>query len=57
MGTGPFGSAPLLQPRVDFRYEAGGEFGQGGAIAVITAILLMSISIYYVRQVTKEEEL
>lgn len=36
---------------------AGGEFGQGGAIAVITAILLMSISIYYVRQVTKEEEL
>jgi N,N'-diacetylchitobiose transport system permease protein len=36
---------------------AGGDFGQGGAIAVITAILLMSISIYYVRQVTKEEEL
>jgi N,N'-diacetylchitobiose transport system permease protein len=36
---------------------AGGEFGQGGAIAVITAILLMSISIYYIRQVTKEEEL
>ena len=36
---------------------AGGEFGQGGAIAVLTAILLMSISIYYVRQVTKEEEL
>ncbi|MBT2498226.1 sugar ABC transporter permease [Agromyces sp. ISL-38] len=36
---------------------AGGEFGQGGAIAVVTAILLMSISIYYVRQVTKEEEL
>ena len=36
---------------------AGGDFGQGGAIAVITAILLMSISIYYVRQVTREEEL
>ena len=36
---------------------AGGDFGQGGAIAVITAILLMSISIYYIRQVTKEEEL
>jgi N,N'-diacetylchitobiose transport system permease protein len=36
---------------------AGGDFGQGGAIAVITAVLLMSISIYYVRQVTKEEEL
>jgi N,N'-diacetylchitobiose transport system permease protein len=36
---------------------AGGEFGQGGAIAVITAILIMSISIYYVRQTTKEEEL
>ena len=36
---------------------AGGEFGQGGAIAVITAVLIMSISIYYVRQTTKEEEL
>jgi N,N'-diacetylchitobiose transport system permease protein len=36
---------------------AGGDFGHGGAIAVITAVLLMSISIYYVRQVTKEEEL
>lgn len=36
---------------------ASGDFGHGGAIAVITAILLMSISIYYVRQVTKEEEL
>ncbi|WP_448005713.1 carbohydrate ABC transporter permease [Agromyces bauzanensis] len=36
---------------------AGGEFGQGGAVAVITAILVMSVSIYYVRQVTKEEEL
>lgn len=36
---------------------AGGEFGLGGAIAVITAILLMSVSIYYVRQVVKEEEL
>ncbi|QEO15257.1 sugar ABC transporter permease [Agromyces intestinalis] len=36
---------------------AGGDFGHGGAIAVITAILLMSISIYYIRQVLKEEEL
>jgi N,N'-diacetylchitobiose transport system permease protein len=36
---------------------AGGDFGQGGAIAVITAIVVMSVSIYYVRQVTKEEEL
>lgn len=36
---------------------AGGEYGQGGAIAVITAVLIMSISIYYIRQTTKEEEL
>ncbi len=36
---------------------AGGDFGHGGAIAVITAVLLMSISISYVRQVTREEEL
>ncbi|MGX5696941.1 carbohydrate ABC transporter permease [Agromyces soli] len=36
---------------------AGGDFGQGGALAVITAVLLMSISIYYIRQVLKEEEL
>lgn len=36
---------------------AGGDFGHGGAIAVLTAILLMAISIYYIRQVLKEEEL
>jgi N,N'-diacetylchitobiose transport system permease protein len=36
---------------------AGGDFGTGGAIAVITAIILMSVSLYYVRQVIKEEEL
>ncbi|WP_308797044.1 carbohydrate ABC transporter permease [Agromyces silvae] len=36
---------------------AGGDFGSGGAIAVITAIIVMSISLYYVRQVVKEEEL
>ena len=29
----------------------------GGAIAVITAIILMSVSLYYIRQVVKEEEL
>ncbi len=36
---------------------AGGDFGVGGAIAVITALILMTISLYYVRQVVKEEEL
>ncbi|WP_353826815.1 carbohydrate ABC transporter permease [Agromyces sp. SYSU T0242] len=36
---------------------AGGDFGTGGAIAVITAIILMTVSLYYVRQVIKEEEL
>lgn len=36
---------------------AGGEFGMGGAIAVITAIIVMTVSLYYVRQVVKEEEL
>lgn len=36
---------------------AGGDFGHGGAIAVITAVMLMAISIYYIRQVLKEEEL
>lgn len=36
---------------------AGGEFGMGGAIAVITAIIVMSVSLYYVRKVVKEEEL
>lgn len=36
---------------------AGGEFGMGGAIAVITAVIVMSVSLYYVRKVVKEEEL
>ena len=36
---------------------AGGDFGHGGAIAVITAVLLMSISIFYIRHLTKQEEL
>ncbi|MFC9920093.1 carbohydrate ABC transporter permease [Agromyces binzhouensis] len=36
---------------------AGGDFGTGGAIAVITAIILMTVSLYYVRQTIKEEEL
>ncbi|MCS4276583.1 N,N'-diacetylchitobiose transport system permease protein [Mycetocola sp. BIGb0189] len=34
-----------------------GEYGIGGAIAVITVIILMAISLYYVRQSIKEEEL
>ena len=38
-------------------YIAGGDFGTGGAIAVITAIILMSVSLYYIRQTVKEEEL
>ncbi|NYD66786.1 carbohydrate ABC transporter permease [Agromyces atrinae] len=36
---------------------AGGEFGLGGAIAVITVIILMVISLYYVRQNIKQEDL
>lgn len=36
---------------------AGGQYGIGGAIAVITVIILMAISIYYVRQTVKEEQL
>jgi N,N'-diacetylchitobiose transport system permease protein len=36
---------------------AGGDFGTGGAIAVITALILMSVSLYYIRQTVKEEEL
>ncbi|QAY73248.1 sugar ABC transporter permease [Agromyces protaetiae] len=36
---------------------AGGNFGVGGAIAVIFTLILMTISLYYVRQVVKEEEL
>ena len=36
---------------------AGGDFGPGGAIAVIIVDPAHAISIYYVRQVTKEEEL
>lgn len=34
-----------------------GEFGLGGAIAVIMVIIMMGISLYYVRQSMKEEEL
>lgn len=34
-----------------------GEYGTGGAIAVITVIIMLAISIYYVRQSIKEEEL
>ncbi len=36
---------------------AGGEYGIGGAIAVITVIIMMAISLYYVRQSIREEEL
>ncbi len=34
-----------------------GDYGAGGAIAVIMVIIMMAISIFYVRQVIKEEEL
>lgn len=34
-----------------------GEYGTGGAIAVITVIVITAISFYYVRQSVKEEEL
>jgi N,N'-diacetylchitobiose transport system permease protein len=34
-----------------------GNYGAGGAIAVIMVILMMAISIYYVRQTIKDEEL
>jgi len=34
---------------------ANGEYGTGGAVAVITVIILMAISFYYVRQTIKEE--
>ncbi|MGV8912687.1 MAG: carbohydrate ABC transporter permease [Rhodoglobus sp.] len=34
-----------------------GEYGTGGAIAVITVIVITAISFYYVRQSIKEEEL
>ncbi len=34
-----------------------GQYGIGGAIAVITVIIMMAISMYYVRQSIKEEEL
>jgi N,N'-diacetylchitobiose transport system permease protein len=34
-----------------------GEYGTGGAISIITVVILMAISIYYVRQTLKEEEL
>lgn len=36
---------------------AGGEYGIGGAIAVITVIIMMAISLYYVRQSIREEDL
>jgi N,N'-diacetylchitobiose transport system permease protein len=35
----------------------GGNFGTGGAIAVILVIIMMAISIFYVRRSVKEEEL
>ena len=34
-----------------------GEYGIGGAIAVITVFIMMAISLYYVRQSLKEEQL
>ena len=34
-----------------------GDFGAGGAISVLVAVLLMVLSIYYVRRNVKEEEL
>lgn len=34
-----------------------GDYGMGGAVAVITVLILMGISIFYVRQSIKEEEL
>ncbi len=34
-----------------------GEYGLGGAIAVITVLLMMAISAYYVRHIVREEEL
>lgn len=34
-----------------------GDYGVGGAVAVITVLILMAISIFYVRQSIKEEEL
>ncbi|MBX3088264.1 MAG: sugar ABC transporter permease [Cryobacterium sp.] len=34
-----------------------GNFGMGGAIAVITVFFMMAISLYYVRQSLKEEQL
>lgn len=36
---------------------ASGEYGTGGAIAVIMVIIMLAVSFYYVRQVIKEEEL
>lgn len=35
---------------------AGGDFGVGGAIAVLTLILLMSISVVFIRRTLKEED-
>ena len=34
-----------------------GDFGVGGAISVIVVLLLVAISIFYVRQTVKEETL
>ena len=34
-----------------------GEYGMGGAIAVIMVIIMMAISIYYVRHLVREEEI
>ncbi len=35
---------------------AGGEYGTGGAIAVLLVILMLAISLYYVRATLKEDE-
>ncbi len=40
-----------------YRVSLSGEYGIGGAIAVITVLILMAISLYYVRQSIQEEEL
>ncbi|MRG61087.1 ABC transporter permease subunit [Agromyces sp. CFH 90414] len=35
---------------------AGGEFGIGGALAMIFALIMMSISVFYIRHLIKEDE-
>ncbi|WP_350349237.1 sugar ABC transporter permease [Agromyces sp. G08B096] len=35
---------------------AGGEFGIGGALAIIFALIMMSISVFYIRHLIKEDE-